>query len=444
MRALRFLVLILCGFGAVLMMTTSAASAHNTFVDSSPREGDVLAAAPSQWRISFDKSVPLESATASIVNGDGVRTSLAAARHGETDTIIVFDLPLNLNGTITARWRLVGTDGHVISDRVSFTVGSAGTNTPAANTPGADIDNATTISEADESSGVPEPIRVSLRLLNYAAIVLLGGLLFVHLNVAHGVVHTATGRGIVRWSGGGLAVVPLVQFFVFINDISLPGASLFASLGDALATTAGSMLLLRAVIGVVLGVALAGMMQRQKIDQATLTVVMSSAAMYLIALAYVGHSRSESLPIVGVPLNVVHTSAVAIWLGGLVVLIAVVNPLVTTSHAITAFSRFGFAAQRAVIVIAATGTVQTLRLHGVSLSIITSAHGLLLLTKIAVVAAMVWLAAHNRRILSDPRLSHDNHAARARTLLVRTTTTEVVAGLIVISLTAILVAVSPS
>lgn len=453
MKSLRFFVLMLCGLGAVLMMTTSAARAHNTFLDSSPKNGETLASPPGQWRVVFDKSVPLASASGSVVNGDGVRTSLAAPRHGESDSIIVFDLPQNLNGSVTARWRLVGTDGHVISDRVSFVVNGSSTDVSAApslaggnNTTGTDQTPTGVVASSDEQEQqtVAEPIRVSLRLINYVALVLLGGLFFINIDVAQGALHTSMGGRILRWGGAGLAVAPLFQFMIFLNDISVPGTSMLSSISDALATTAGSMLLLRAVLGIVIAAILLEIVRRKLMDRATELVLGGAGLMYLISLAYVGHSRSQALPIIGVPLNVVHTTSVAVWLGGLIVMIAVVNPLVTTAQSIAAFMRFGYAAQRAVVVIAATGVIQVLRLHGISFSILTSAHGLLVVTKLCVVGAMLWLAAQNRRLLLDPAVALEHQAKRSRLLLVRATATEVIAGAVVLTLTAILVAVSPS
>jgi copper transport protein len=105
-----------------LIFSASPASAHNTLVSSNPENGAMMASAPLQWVLTFDKSVPLSSASGEVVKSDGVRVALAVPRHGTSDNIIVFDFPPSLSGSSTARWRLIGTDGHVISGRVSFSV----------------------------------------------------------------------------------------------------------------------------------------------------------------------------------------------------------------------------------------------------------------------------------------------------------------------------------
>lgn len=58
--------------------------------------------------------MPLNSASAEIINADGVRTPLTNPTHGDSEKIVRFSLPENLSGIISGRWRLVSTDGHVM------------------------------------------------------------------------------------------------------------------------------------------------------------------------------------------------------------------------------------------------------------------------------------------------------------------------------------------
>ena len=107
---------------SALSFNVSPVSAHNTFSESSPSEGQQLTTAPTEWSIVFEKPVPLNSASGTVTNGDGTRTTLSAPRHGATENVIIFDLPAGLSGEISTRWRLVGVDGHVISGRVKFSI----------------------------------------------------------------------------------------------------------------------------------------------------------------------------------------------------------------------------------------------------------------------------------------------------------------------------------
>ena len=443
-RALTFLLAALCAVAAALSLGSSPALAHNTFVDSDPADGQTLAVAPTAWTVRFEKSVPLESASGSVVNGDGTRTALNPPRHGDTDSVIVFDLPAGLTGDITARWRLVSTDGHVITGRVGFTVAAGAppdtggtTQSPGTGAP------VTTTATDDNGTGVPEPVRVSLRLLNYLAIVLLGGILFVDLDIAGGAIATPRGRRFALWGAGAATAVPFLQFLVFTGDVRGEGEGLGSAIGSALSLTPGGMLLLRAATGAVIVLLVRSAITDGLRNRQLMVPIGASAAMYLVALAYVGHSRSQSLPLVGVPVDVLHTAAVAVWLGGLVAVLLVVVPAVPAAAAVAAFHRFGPAAARAVLVLAVTGVVQTARLHGGVTTLFTSGHGLLLLVKIALVAAMVRLAARNRRALAGHASAEMSDDRRVRALLVRTSLTETAYGIGVIALTAVLVAVTP-
>lgn len=128
------------------------ASAHNTLVSSSPSSGAVLETSPTEWILTFDKTVPLTSASGEVVRSDGVRVTLQQPIHGASDNIIVFTLPPNLTNSTTARWRLVGTDGHVISGRVTFSIGTD-TSSPATPSTAAPVD----IESDGEVNLLPQP-----------------------------------------------------------------------------------------------------------------------------------------------------------------------------------------------------------------------------------------------------------------------------------------------
>ena len=90
-----------------------------------------------------------------------------------------------------------------------------------------------------------------------------------------------------------------------------------------------------------------------------------------------------------------------------------------------------------------TGVVQTARLHGGVTTLVTGAHGVLLLLKIALVALMIRLAARNRGVLAGHATATLTDDRRTRELLVRTSLTETAYGLGIVALTAVLVAVTP-
>lgn len=422
-----------CAAATLLALGVSPASAHNTFIESVPAEGDVLESPPTTWMLTFEKSVPLDSASGTVINGDGVRTTLPTPRHGDSDKTIIFDLPQDLSGEINARWRLVGVDGHVISSRVSFTVQSlvSGASTPIPATTGVVLAEATF---DDEPSTITEPIRVALRLANFIFLFLLGGSLFVGLFVAERSMMIRSGMALLRVGAIGSAVVPLAQWWTFAIDIG--------SFSEALSLTPCVMFLIRSVAGFSMLAACESILRGHTRITAIRWQLCVAWAVYVVALAYGGHSRSQGMAWLGIPADVFHTSAVSAWLGGLVALIFVVLPSVDTRHGLTHLRRFSHLAERAVIVVAVTGVVQTIRLHGSMNSLLTSTHGLLLLLKVSLVAIIILFAARNRKILHATQESDSRSNARTKSLLVKSALKETVVAALVLVVTAFLVGAS--
>ena len=439
------LALAFAGFGA------QPASAHNALVVSVPANGAVLTEVPSTWSLIFTGDVPLASASAEIVAANGVRTALPTPTRGVTNKEVLFTLPPDLTGAVTGRWRLVGTDGHVVSERVSFTVSAASapddTTTPVAGAvPGVDSDSSDVATAAAqdllEDSVTSEPVRLGVRSFGYAALLIVGGMLFTELFIAQGILGATRARETLLAAGVVLTLAPLVQTLIFLDDSRDFGvlSSVF-HIFEAFDTTAGSMHFVRFLSAAVLliGIVRAGQTASKALVAPPMLI---SSAVYLVSLAYTGHSRSMAWPVLGVPADVIHTAATAVWLGGLIVFVFFVIPSLQPSQSFDAFRRFGDAATYAVIAMVATGIIQTLRLHGSIITLFTQSHGRWLLLKLILVACMLKIGDINRRRLLR-KLPTDEAAFAGRVaLLRRASITEIVNGGLVMLVTAVLVSAS--
>ena len=443
----KFTVFLLGLLVAFFAFGVSPALAHNTFDSSSPSEGDALETSPSSWTITFAKSVPLDSFSGEVINGDGIRTQLASPTHGATDNIVVASLPTSLTGEITARWKLVSSDGHVVSGRVAFSVNATSatilTADPSGDIPSnSSVPETVVISEEEigTASSAPEVIRWSLRSLGYLAILILIGLVFAEMFLAEGALAAATGRRLLLMSSAAITVVPLLQGWIFLADVN--GYSFFKApldTFDLFSTTPGSMMLTRALTGAAISYA-AIIAWPQLTNTIKERQAIGLIGAYLITLAYTSHSRSQALPLLGIPVDVLHVAASAVWLGGLAVLALVVIPFIDAKSALLTYTRYGRYAQYAVITIVVTGLIQTLRLHGVSLSsLFGERHGQILLLKIVAVGLMLKVGDVNRRRLLKNVPTEDSPMIKRSTLLLRASYTELVCGVVVLALTSILV-----
>ena len=448
-RVLRnFFLSLAVSLGLVIFLGVAPASAHNSFDSSDPVNGSTLDVAPATWSLMFKKEVPLASASAELVGSDGVRIALAPPTYGATTNAIVFSLPPNLTGVNTARWRLVGVDGHVISGRVAFTVNAlTAPSEPLATVEGAPQSTQTTIQVPQLSvddyfiEPVPELPRHVFRFINYGALLILIGLLFVELDIATGVLGLAVAKKTMRIASVLLATSAVLQMMIFSADLSSTSfLGSIGSLGAILETTPGSMLIMKSIIGCLIGL----ISFRRKIEQTihqTSWLIPGLLFLYLITLAYTGHSRSQRWAIFGVPTDVAHTAAAGVWLGGLLVLLGIVNQNVSPLQAVQALRRFGSAAKISVITLVVTGSFQTLRLHDDPWAILTSSHGQLLVVKLLAFGGMLIYANFNRSSL-EMRPTDGSHAVQIKRLVVRTSIIETLMGFAVVAVTAVLVSSS--
>jgi copper transport protein len=425
--------------GLVLSLAATTASAHNTFTGSSPAEGEVVGASPSQWSVSFASDVPIESASGEIIRSDGSRTPLPTPIHGDSAKTIVFPLPGDLSGRMTARWRLVGTDGHVISGRVNFVVSRTGDASAPAASPSDESSSGSTTSSDDDSgsSGLPGPVQGVVRALGYLSLLAVGGLLLMDRLTAAGAISGPVATKTLAYGSAVMVVAPAVQTVQLAADVTSSGfVSAILRVGDALALLPGQMSGVRTLFGVVIAGTVISI--TRGVRAANSGALLATAGLgYLISLAYSGHSRSQGSPWLGVPVDVAHTAAVVYWLGGLAALLLVVAPRLGVHDAVAAYRRFGHGARIAVPVIIATGVVQTARLHGGVTTLFTTGHGRLMIVKLALVAVMLRYADRNRRLLARSPMTVSD--LRLRRDLTVTALAETGVGLGVIAVTAVLV-----
>ena len=431
-----------------LFIGASPVMAHNSQESSSPGESATLSESPPLWVVAFAKPVPLDSASGEVINGDGVRTDLGRPRYEKNESTIAFDLPAGLIGSITLRWRLVGVDGHIIAGRVRFLVQLRVAVATTPSVPESLIPDpvvATPLVQPETFSNpivVPESLRFGLRLWNYIGTILLGGILTGELLLAKGMLTLLLARRLARIGLFAMATAPILQLLIFINDVRGPAASWLSGFTDIFASTPGSMLFIKSVVGCLLVVVLEPSLRlsRLNIDAQRFSAVV--VTMYLLTLSYGGHSRSQSIPWLGIPVGIAHIAAVAVWVGGLVAMTVVIVPNVSVDSAVAAFRRFGYVAERAVVVIVVTGLIQSVRLHQTPASLFSSSHGILLTFKVILVIVMLRLAARNRVHLARRVEGSTVGAERLRGILIRAALWEFVMGIVVVGVTAAMVSSS--
>ncbi len=112
---------------AVVLAVPAAASAHAQLEEVVPARGEVLERRPAQVEFRFDEPVEGSFGAVRVFDAAGERVDEGDAFHpGDARERIAVRLRPSLpNGTYTATYRVLSTDGHVVSGGSTFSIGEA-------------------------------------------------------------------------------------------------------------------------------------------------------------------------------------------------------------------------------------------------------------------------------------------------------------------------------
>jgi putative copper export protein/methionine-rich copper-binding protein CopC len=400
----------------LLMLLPGVAHAANEVVTSEPADGTTLATSPTQIVINFTEEIGELRIVSLECNTEPI--NLPAPTLSGNSRVMTVEIPEALpRGLCVATWRVSDSDGEPNgSSLISFTVDAepAATTTPAdegattssvgsadGSTPVASTSATTSTGDADtqtvalnrvETGTGPLWLGRVLSTLGIAAV--FGALVLIAAAWPEGVEYLITVRFLrAAW------VLALIGTLLFTSAAAaaVTGSSLGSGFNpgawfDLLgAGWAGSAALFRLVF--VIASAWVAFRPDRVLDPVTQVAALGIPA---LAVAMIGIGRVDgSLAALGVLLGVAHALAMAIWVGGVILLTRVVlsgpgdEDLV---HAVRGFARISIIA---IVVTIGTGLAQMLRLDGSDL--FGSAHGLWTVLKVVLVSVMVFIGLSARQ-----------------------------------------------
>lgn len=453
-RRLLLFVLVLCGALATMFgLSSDAVLAHNSLASSNPSDGATLAVAPNEIVWIFDRSVPLDTLTVTLVDASGARSDLPGSVHGAAgDTEVVTPLPVVQPGDASVRWRLVGPDGHPVTGRVDFTITqpatSAAPEVATTNPAAADATMTPPVGDAigaaggDDVSSTPSFVRWMFRYSSYLAIMAVVGILLTSAYVWAGAGTHPLLRRILSVALLATGVLAFLQLLVIASDISGEAwLTSFGSIDAALSTDAGMALAIRIVIAIAMWLVLF----QYRIDHPDVywTAVSLPGLGLLATWAFAGHSSSMRWPEIGVVTDVAHHAAAATWITGLAIVGWIVIPTTAPNVLVVAVRCFSRVAAVSVAVLVVTGLIQTVRLVGTPMDLLDADHGRYLVAKLVVLAAMLGVANVNRRRV-DTRLDDPTTIEQHLAPLRRAVVAEFAIGLAIVAITAAMVVSPPS
>ncbi len=427
-----------------------------------PADGARIADPPSTVRVVLP--APLESALAraEVAGPAGVAPATVRVVPEDPQAMLIA-VPVDGDGGYRVAWWGQTTDGHPVAGVTAFTAGQGG---PAA---------APLAPSGDDGAG---PLAVATRFLVLVGVLGTAGLALCRWLIMAppwrtggiappgegdpGAVHAAAAMAapaaIARWWSAWwlLLAAWLIGLIVALPvQADAVGGQWGALLGDSRWGTAWIVLVVLGAAAAAAGVAL------RRSDVVPAAPLPRALALGLpgiagaAVLSWSGHAASGPDAGLGVVLDAVHGWATAIWLGGLVMLLALASPLLAALGPVDRVRigagivvRFSAVAITAVVLIVVTGVYRALAEVPSLSDLWTTAYGAALLAKLGVFALMLALAAWNRMVLhprleraalgSAPPGARDGLAALAASIRA-----EVALGAVVMALVAVMVGLMP-
>ena len=386
----RVLVLLSVFLGVLTLGAGSVrAAGENTLESSNPAAGETVALAPTQIQLKFTTDIGGATAVSQmglVLTCEDKIVNLGPPALGSDGVTVSAALTQVLpNGKCVVNWSLPDSSTgsfQFTSATQPTTTQATGTTDPSNTIPG--LPGAKGPAEAPRLGG---PIGLVRWLAFFFVAAFVGGLLFLRFAWPEGVEYDIT-ETYIRQVG----VVAAVSLYLQISFMAAreTGGGLFSAIvptswGDLMQTSEGRALLGRLVaLGVLIGIAWI----TERIYYETF-VMPTTLAIGVLILTYGFDRFSGRSVMVGVVLSAVHMGLVVMWVGAIAIIWRVVlfGPGdVDLVHALRMWHRF---APFVTIGIIATGAMEAYRIDG--FSYVNSGHGRLLVLKVMVVGALIWI-----------------------------------------------------
>lgn len=395
--------------GVLLALDAVPASAHAILESTDPAAGATLGSSPKSVTLHFDESVTATIGAIRVFDGRGNRVEVGAPYHPSgTASAIAANVPKLHDGSYVVTWRVISADSHPVQGAFTIAVG----NPSVGNVTGL----ASRLLNEEGGSTTVGVVYGVVRFLVFASLALLIGAV-VLLVTAWPSGRTSRRAARIVWGAWIVALVSTLAAFAlqgaYAAALPLSSALHTTQLRGVWHTRFGEETILRAVLLLVAVVFLRQLLARPADTTGGAT---RSGARPLVAwwrpLAVVvgvamvttpglgGHASTGRWRALALPADVVHVGSMAVWLGGLALLLACVLPIPDPALLRRVVPRFSRVAFWCIVAIVASGSFQAWRQVGSLHAFTSTDYGRLLLVKLGLVVVVVAAAAMSRDVVN--------------------------------------------
>jgi copper transport protein len=375
---------------------------HAALLASEPRNGETLTTPPSRVRLLFSEPLEASMSGMSIVSsGQPVRALQVSIDPHDVHALLAA-LPPLAAGAYSVRWHVLSADGHRVDGTVAFVVAAGGDSTAVRTAAG--VAQAPTAAPASPVTGADSgfvaalgrrPAVAELRAAAITALLALAGLALLIATLP------ISGPRPLRLAQIlSILSTALLAAYLVVWSSTAVGAqhSILDALSLAASTTPGALEIARVALSLL---ALWALLLARRAGMAALF-----AGVAVLITGASGHSAVMT-PAVSIPTKAAHLAAAAIWLGGLLWIVTAERHGARYVEGARRISSLAFGS---VLVVLATGVLQSVLFLPRLDALTSSTYGRLILVKVAGLLVLVFFGAFHRRIV--PRL--DTTVARRR------------------------------
>ena len=380
-RAIAAMLIVIVGW---MLVGAQDANAHAVLTNADPQDQSRIDDAPGSVTLTFNEPVEVTTDGVRVFDADAQRIDEGMV---ETDsaTIIEVALPDDVpDGGYVVVYRVTSADSHPVGGVTTFTLGNA---REVADEVVAELFGGSGI-------GVTGWVGPALRGLGYVATLLaIGAFAFAAM-----VARRQSDQDLARLVGvkAAWASVVFAVAAMPVQAAAVTGGSFASAFSPAaLAEVVGSSFGLASVVRVTAMVALALLWREGTKPAASAVAAMLAVGSFVLD----GHQQSVEPTWLLIASDLVHVTAAAIWLGGLILLVGALRQRTQDDGPIEAaalVSRFSRLALWSVVAIAVGGLALAVPLVGSFGALVSTTYGWLLMAKTAAVGVVVLVAAYNR------------------------------------------------
>ncbi len=404
MRSLRRVALVPVVCLVVLVTTAAPAWAHAVLEGTKPANGSVFSVAspPRSVSMHFGESVGVKLGAVRVYDEHGKLIDSGTPEHpGGDGSTVQASLPKLGDGTYVVTWRVISADTHPVEGAFTFRVGTGQR----------DVSSLTTrLLSSQAGSKTVGVLYGGVRFVEFSSLlVLIGGAAFFVLVWPDGRRQRRSRR--IVWAAWWTLLVVAVAGFAIegIYAAAFPLRDLLKPdvLRDTWHSRYGEMAALR--VGLLLAALpvlrrLVGTGKHQDAARRDLPSWWSWCAALLaiglcLTVSFTGHAVTGRWKLLALPADLIHLLAGALWVGGLVMLIAVALPKATAAALDRIVPRYSTLATVSVIAIVVSGVFQSIRQVGTLHALTSSTYGQILLVKVGAFTLVIILAALSRDVV---------------------------------------------